>query len=34
VDRPLILPAAAIAEANKRIAENYNIPRLSNLKAK
>jgi S1-C subfamily serine protease len=34
VDRPLILPAAAIAEANKRISENYNIPRLSNLKAK
>jgi S1-C subfamily serine protease len=34
VDRPLILPAAAIAEANKRISDNYNIPRLSNLKAK
>ena len=34
IERPLILPAAAIPHANKRISENYSIPRLSNLKAK
>jgi hypothetical protein len=34
VDRPLVLPASQIAAANDRVRKNYNIPRLSNLKAR
>jgi S1-C subfamily serine protease len=34
VERPLVLPAAQIAAANERVKKNYNIPRLSNLKAR
>lgn len=34
VDRPVILPAAKIDAANKRVQKNYNIPRLSNLQAR
>ena len=34
VDRPLILPADRIEAANQRVMKNYNIPRLSNLKAR
>ena len=33
-DRPLVLPAAAIEAADKRIQSGYNIPKLSNLKAR
>ncbi len=34
VDRPLVLPASQIKAANDRVRKNYNIPRLSNLKAR
>lgn len=34
VDRPLVLPASQIAASNDRVRKNYNIPRLSNLKAR
>jgi hypothetical protein len=34
VERPLVLPASEINAANERVKKNYNIPRLSNLKAR